>query len=244
MSGNLSSAPGPDAPEKRERVFAILKFALLIVFLVGVPLYIFLAHPEVIALLKDRDALEAFLEAHRSHALVILFAFQVLQIVVAVIPGQAAQFVGGYAVGILAGFAVCMAGIVVGTVISYLLARLLGRDFVTFFFNKKTTADIEEKMRSERAHALVFLLYLIPMLPKDAVAYVAGACGYPLRLLLLISTVARTPAMLLGIAMGAQLRSGNHAALIVLFCVAAAILAVTVWKREKITEFANKCFKK
>ena len=80
--------------------------------------------------------------------------------------------------------------------------------------------------------------------PRGAVAYVAGACGYPLRLLLLISTVARTPAMLLGIAMGAQLRSGNHAALIVLFCVAAAILAVTVWKREKITEFANKCFKK
>ncbi len=230
--------------ERSARFLAVLKFAVLVVLLVGVPLYIFLAHPEVIALLKDREALESFLEAHRSHSLLILFAFQIVQIVIAFIPGQAAQFAGGYAVGILPGYLVCMAGVIVGTALSYVIARLLGRDFVAFFFSRNTTADIEAKMRSGRAHALVFVLYLIPMLPKDAVAYVAGACGYPLRLLLVISTVARTPAMLLGIAMGAELRSGNHAALIVLACVSAAILAVCVWQRKNIEEFANKCFKK
>ncbi len=242
----MTSGSDRDNPsgQRRERILAAVKFAFLIILLVGVPLYLFLAHPELISFLKDRGRLEAFLDAHKSHTLLILFAFQIVQIVIAVIPGQAAQFAGGYAVGIPAGFAVCMAGVVIGTALSYWIAKLLGRDFVTFFFSKKTTAEIEEKMRSKRAHALVFVLYLIPMLPKDAVAYVAGACGYPLKLLLLISTIARTPAMLLGIAMGAQLRSENYTALIVLAAVSAVILAVCVWKREKIQEIANKCFKK
>jgi len=240
-----NTAPETDTDDpKTTKVLAVLKFVFLIVLLAGVPLYVILAHPEFIEWMKDREALESFLDAHRNHALLILFAFQIVQIVIAVIPGQAAQFAGGYAVGLFSGFAVCMAGVIVGTALSYAIARLLGRDFVTFFFSRRTTFDIEEKMRSKRAHALVFVLYLIPMLPKDAVAYVAGACGYPLKLLLLISTIARTPAMLLGIAMGAQLRSGNTTALIVLLAVSAAVLIFCVWKRDKIQEFANKCFEK
>ena len=222
-----------------KKLLAVLKFVLLIGIIAAIPLYIVLAKPAWMEFFESRDSLNAFLDAHQSQSWWILLGIQVVQIVISAIPGQVAQFAGGYALGLWAGYLVTILGCVIGTTIAYYLAKMLGRDAVELFFSEEKTAEFLEKLNSKKAYAIIFILYLIPMVPKDMIVYVAGLSKFRLAPLMVLSLVGRTPAMLAGILMGDLLRSENYLSLIILLIVTGVLLLLCILYRKQLTDKAD-----
>ena len=155
---NLKSA------EKQQHwkvVISIVKITLLLLIIIGIPLYLYFFQFDWLKGFKDIETIVAFLNRYKGQSILIYIAFQIVQIVISVIPGQFFQLAAGYLFGFWASLLYAMVGAVLGTGLSFLLAKLLGRDFLHIFFGEEKMNYYIERLNSKRAYTIVFFLYLI-----------------------------------------------------------------------------------
>ncbi len=189
--------------KENSKTMAIVKLVLLLIITIGIPMAIFLLYPESLEIIKDKEKLAALLSGeHRMTIMLIYVGMQMAQVIITLIPGQAVQFAGGYAFGVLLGSILSFIGILLGTMVAYYLAKLLGKDAMHLIFGEERFQKFTDKLNSKKASVTLFLLYLIPGFPKDMIAYVAGASEYRILPLLLISLLGRAPAMMITIFLG------------------------------------------
>jgi uncharacterized membrane protein YdjX (TVP38/TMEM64 family) len=101
----------------------------------------------------------------------VLFGIQVLQIVVAVIPGGPVQLIAGAAYGALGGLLIIEAGCAVATMIVFFMVRKFGLPLIKRFFGVDVL-DTWGFLKDEEKTALVtFILFFIPGTPKDTLTY-------------------------------------------------------------------------
>ncbi len=80
----------------------------------------------------------------------------------------------------------------------------------------------------------MFILFLIPGLPKDILTYIAGLTPIkPLRFFAII-TVARFPALLVSSIMGSNLQEQNYTTVIIISVAALALFVAGVLLKDKI----------
>lgn len=203
--------------KRRARTIAIfVKFALLLVILVGVPLYLWFFHQDFLRQFADYEASREFFETYRTQSIYILLGLQVVQILISIIPGQGIQFVAGLFYGFWPGLLLSLVGALVGTVLTYYVAGFLGRDALYLFFGERKVDAMLSKINSKRGMILVFLIYLFPGLPKDLCTYAAGISRMKLPAFLIISLVGRTPAMMGSLLIGRGLGRGDYTTVIVI----------------------------
>jgi uncharacterized membrane protein YdjX (TVP38/TMEM64 family) len=104
---------------------------------------------------------------------IILFILFVLQVFLAFIPGQALMIACGYLYGFWGGFLLSWLSLVVGGEVAYLLARSYGRPFA----EKWIAPSILERWNKAAAGqgiAFFALSLVMPLVPNDAMCYVAG----------------------------------------------------------------------
>ena len=180
---------------RKNRIFAAVKFLILIGIVVGIPLYIYLFHRDVLSGFKSIDEAVAFLRNYRSLSVPVYFAAEILQIVVSVLPGQLFQMAAGYLFGFVPGLIYTLIGAVLGTVITFALARVLGSDAVHLMLGEERSKHYMALLNSRKAYVITFLIYLIPGIPKDTVCYVAGVSEMKMLPFVIISVAGRMPAM-------------------------------------------------
>ena len=137
-----------------------------------------------------------------------------------------------------------MTGAVIGTGVSFLLARLLGRDFLHLFFGEEKMSYYIERLNSRQAYTIVFFLYLIPGLPKDMISYAAGASEMRFKPFLLLSAVGRLPGMIGCLLMGTMVENGNYTGVIILAVLAVIACGLCLFYRKKINVWLDKMHKK
>ncbi|MDR3305214.1 MAG: VTT domain-containing protein [Clostridiales Family XIII bacterium] len=218
-------------------LFSVIKVAILLAIVVGIPLYCYLTIPGVGEIFTSREALDEFLIAHKHTNLFIYLGIQALQVVISVIPGQVVQFAGGYVFGAPLAFLLTFLGVTAGTLAAFLLAKYLGRDIVMVLFKEKRVGRFVEMMNTKRAYAVIILVYLIPGIPKDVFTYAAGLTNLRALPFVLTSVVARSPAMLATLLFGSFLRDGNHAGMVIVAVVVGLLLALSFFKRKKLFAF-------
>ena len=98
--------------------------------------------------------LPALLERYRSTAALILMGFQVLQVIICVLPGQPIQYVCSFFFGLFKGYLISIAGAVIGATIAFYLARLLGQDALHVIFGEEKVEDYRRNAR--RAHDIPY----------------------------------------------------------------------------------------
>jgi len=159
--------------------------------------------------LTSKEKVRAWILSFGGAAPLIFVALQILQVVVAPIPGEATGFLGGYLFGITYGFLLSMVGLAIGSMIAFLLGRWLEVHFVERIVAPETLAKFDFVV--ERQGALIaFLLFLIPGFPKDYLSFIMGLSKMPLRLFLIIATVGRIPGTLLLTLQGANVYEGRY----------------------------------
>ena len=124
--------------------------------------------------------------------------------------------------------------------VAFGLARALGRGFVHLFMSEEQFSKYHERLNSNRAYTLCFILYLIPGIPKDILCYVAGASEMRFMPFLLISMTARLPGLIGSIAMGALVDNGSYHIAAVILGIACIIAVLGIIYRDRLSEYMDR----
>lgn len=227
-----------------KKIMAALKLLLLFAILVGLPAYIFFFHHELIDRFSSIEAVEGFFAQYRSQSALVYLGLQIVQIVICILPGAALQIAAGYIFGFWLGLFLVLAGALMGSILTYYLARVLGHDAMHLIFGEEKISDLLGKINSKKGVIIVFLIYLIPGLPKDLCTYAAGLSEMRLRLFLLLSMVGRTPAMIGSLIIGHQVQLGGYTVAIVIAAIAVILCAAGIVFRRQITDFFDRIYGK
>lgn len=236
---------GKDKLRRYFKIFSsIFKFLLLLIILIGIPLYLYFFHRDIIEQFSTLEDVNAFFREYRTQSIFIYVAVQILQIVICVIPGQWLQFAAGYMYGFWIGYLLSLAGALIGTVITYYLARILGHDIMHLIFSEEKIRKMLKTLNSKKAVVLVFLLYLIPGFPKDICSYVAGLSELKLKPFLIISLIGRSPGMMGSLLIGRQVEVGGYVSAVVIAAIALILCLLGIAFRKQITAFMDKAYHK
>lgn len=207
------------SPERRRRVAVHALLALAV--LVGATL---LARRHL-GFLSDPEALRAFVRGYGGWAPVVMIGLQAAQVVLAPVPGQVLAVASGYLFGPWWGTLYNLVGVTLGSAVAFWLARRFGRAYV------ERTVDDDALRRFDaiddgRARATLFVLFLVPGLPDDAICFAGGLTGIPLWQLVVIAAVGRAPGFLLANVVGGFLGTDRLAAAVVLALALVALSAL------------------
>ena len=229
---------------KYSKFLAVSKLILLALIIAGIPAFLYIKYGAEIFSKDAAERVVDYLRANSSTAAILIVCIQIIQVVICFLPGQPVQFAASYMFGVAKGFALSLIGAVIGTVISFYLAKLLGSDAVKLFFGEEKVRDYKRKLDSGRGLLLAFLIYLIPGIPKDLVSYAAGVSDMRFRPFLLVATMGRIPGMLGSLLLGHFFGRQDYRSMIILAVIVAVILIICYIKREAITGFLDEVEKK
>ncbi|MBI1356510.1 MAG: hypothetical protein GC160_19385 [Acidobacteria bacterium] len=154
--------------------------------------------------LRDVDALAEELRQEGWKGALLCIAAQFVQVVIFMIPGEITQVAAGYVFGLWVGFFYSVVGIMAGSACAYGLGKALGRPTFLKIFGEEALQRMVAAVNSERGVWGLFLLFLAPGAPKDAMSYGSGLAGVGLGRFLLVSGLGRLPALFFSTLFGAQ----------------------------------------
>ena len=233
-----------DSSEKKIKIIAILKLILLVIIIAGIPAFLYLRYGSGIFSKDTAYNVVEYLQQNRSIAFLLIIGIQVIQVVVFVLPGQPIQFAASYMFGVGRGYLLSVIGAVIGTTISFYLAKLLGSEAMHLFFDEEKIKDYQRRLNSGRGLLITFFIYLIPGVPKDLVSYAAGISEMRFRPFLLAATIGRSPAMLGSLLVGHFFVKENYTAIIILIVIIVLIMLICFIKRDKLMDFLDMIEKK
>jgi uncharacterized membrane protein YdjX (TVP38/TMEM64 family) len=122
-----------------------------------------------------------------------LFVFQVLQVVIAVLPGGGVELAGGILYGSLPAIIISSFGILFGTMIVAALCRRFGKSFVEKMVSPKALLRYHSLLENKKFTAFLLVLFFLPGVPKDVLTYVVGLSGKLTKTYLTQMMLARLP---------------------------------------------------
>jgi uncharacterized membrane protein YdjX (TVP38/TMEM64 family) len=183
-------------------------------------------------ILHDRHQLKVIIRSFGPYSPLAYILLQIIQVVVAPIPGGAIEFLGGYLFGVEAGFFYSMIGLILGSWMAFSLARIFEKLAVEKFVSPQTIKKFDYLIGHEGL-ILSFLLFLIPGFPKDALCYLLGLTPMHLGIFLTISTIGRIPGTLMATLQGAKAFEHQYKSFLVLLGISAlVILAFYIYHDE------------
>ncbi len=236
--------------KQKVKVFKLTMTILAIAIIVGIIIYMF----PVMRELSTKEGQLAFKEKVSSSGilgLLMLFALQVAQIFLIIIPGEPIEILAGMCYGPIWGtiFIMVSAGII--STIIFSLVRKYGKRFVYNFCDKEKVAKIENSKlfkNPNKIEMIMFILFLLPGTPKDLLAYIAGLLPINPVKFVLISVFARFPSVISSTLAGANLAVGDWKKSIVMYLsiVFVAIIVILIankFDKDKLAEKAIKTIK-
>ena len=142
---------------------------------------------------------EDFREYVRSFGVLaplVMLGLQILQVFIALIPGEIVESAAGYVLGPWLGTAICYLGICVASALIFTLTCRYGVRLVEVFVSREKINELRFLNTEQKRNTLIFLLFFIPGTPKDLLTYFVGLTDIRLKTFLLLSMVARIPSVL------------------------------------------------
>ncbi len=230
--------------QRWERFTTIAKFALLLLIVVGIPGYFLVINRDLVTRFNSYQEAVHYLQSFHGLSIAVFLAAQVFQVVVFVLPGEVFQFAAGSLFGIPLGLLLSLTGSVAGTAVAYGIARFLGKDAVRMMAGDEKMDYYIERLNSERAYIIVFLLYLIPGMPKDLLCYLAGVSDMKFRAFLLLSNLARIPGMLGSLIFGSMFMQKDYKLMIIFGIIVAVILLLCFIFKKKLMAWIDRIYEK
>jgi uncharacterized membrane protein YdjX (TVP38/TMEM64 family) len=224
------------SPTERTRASLAVRLALLAAFAGLVVFASIRLAPSISRHLSRPEDMDKFINSYGPISALVYVLLQTIQVVVFVIPGEIVQVAGGYIFGTWLGALLSVAGILLGTVIAFLAARLLGYSLVKIFLKPKRLERFEFLINNPRAEVAMFVLFLIPGIPKDSLVYISGLTPIkPLRFLL-ISMIARLPGLWGAAYIGANLQRKDYLPVWILSGAALVLFVIGILARDRIID--------
>jgi uncharacterized membrane protein YdjX (TVP38/TMEM64 family) len=177
---------------------ALLLVGLLAVIAYVVEPYLPASYRQLLEHARDGDwgasrvHLLALFDSYGDAANGFFMLLQILQVLVAPIPGQLLGLLGGSMFGFWHGLLLSMIGLVIGSAIAMGSSRILGEAVVRRFVPAALLSRFDHLSNTNGLWSF-FLIFLLPVFPDDAVCFMAGLTRLPLHRLLLVCVLGRLP---------------------------------------------------
>ena len=183
----------------------------------------------MVRLVSQPQAFRAWVEAHGFGGKLLFVGMVILQVIVAIIPGEPLEIGAGYAFGAVEGTLLCLIGIAIGSTLVFLLVRKFGVPLVEVFFPVEKIRSLRFLQDSRRLNRLTFLLFFIPGTPKDLLCYFVGLTEMKLPVWMAISFFARIPSVVTSTLGGDALGTQSYLRAVIVFAVAAVLSAAGLY---------------
>lgn len=197
--------------------YLILVVSILIIlaicYFIGKPLLEFVSEPE---------AFRVWVQSKGLLGILIFMILNILQVILAIIPGGPFEVGAGYAFGVIPGTILCDIAMSIGGVINFLLVRKFGMKFIELFTTREKIESVKFLKANKKSEMLLFLFFLLPGTPKDLMCYVVGLSNITLSKWVIINLVGRFPAILLSAMGGSALGKQKYE----IFVIAIVVLLV------------------
>jgi uncharacterized membrane protein YdjX (TVP38/TMEM64 family) len=152
-------------------------------------------------IISSQEKLQAFVERFDPYAPLVFFLIQALQVILAPIPGNVTALAGGALFGLWEGFIISTLGLLAGSCAAFGIARFYGRPLVERFV-KPEIIDKYIDTLANKHFILLFLIFLFPFFPDDALCLIAGISALPFGVFFLLVVIGRPPGMFLSSLVG------------------------------------------
>ena len=202
---------------------SLIIISALIMFFVGKPMIDFVSNAEEFRL---------WVETKGWYGRIIFLAMLIFQVVFAFIPGGIFEIAGGYAFGAVEGTILSIIGTTLGSAIAFSIVKKYGLKFALIFFSKEKLDSVRFIHNKSKLYLLVFIAYIIPGTPKDLLCYVAGLTDIKLSKWLIISSLARIPAITFSTIGGNAVGTAKYSFAILIFAIIlfAALIGIIVYR--------------
>lgn len=204
----------------RQKIYSAVSVAVLLLFTAFITYLVYLRFKEFG---DTPEHFGDFIASFGWRGRFVAVGIQVLQIVIALIPGEAVEIGLGYAFGGFEGTVICYVGVIIASSLIFLLTKKFGLKIVEMFVSTDKLNSIKWLRDEKKLNYTVFILYLIPGTPKDLLTYFVGMTKIRLSEFLLISSIARLPSVVSSTVGGALAGNGNYLSAVIVFAVTAAI---------------------
>ncbi|SHK53097.1 Uncharacterized membrane protein YdjX, TVP38/TMEM64 family, SNARE-associated domain [Clostridium cavendishii DSM 21758] len=183
-------------------------------------------------LMENKNELKEFLLSKGIWGMVMVLVFQICQVIIFFVPGEVFQTTAGYAYGTFLGSILCIVGMDIGGAMLFIATKKYGHGLVNRFLPKKAVDYFNKLLQSDNINLIVFLLYIIPGIPKDGSILVCGLSKIEIKEFLIYSTIGRLPAVILSCYYGANIAEGNREMLIILTTIIVVIVLGSYFLKE------------
>jgi len=115
---------------------------------------------------------------------------QTLQVIFLPIPASIICIVGSLIYGPVLGGLYCSIGVVLGSIISYIIGNVFGFKLVSYIIGKDKAIKYSDILR-KRGVLFLAIAFLLPMFPDDILCFVAGVTKIPIKKFLLVTLITR-----------------------------------------------------
>ena len=209
--------------KKKTILLRVLVIAAMLA-VVGACVYMYLHFGKsAIELIKDTDRFKSWINGFGVWGIIVFVAIRVLQTVVKFIPTEPIEIAAGLLWGWFGGFLLCLLGNILGSVVILLMTRRIGIRILRLFRLENKMQSMRFLQDREKRNRLLFIFYLVPGTPKDTMTYFAGLTDMNMAEFLILSSIARIPAIVSSTICGAYLGANNFKVAAVVFIVSALL---------------------
>lgn len=166
----------------------------------------------------------------------LFILMQILQIVVAFLPGEPIEIIGGVLFGTVGGLIACLIGVFLGTTLVFFLVKKMGKPLVDVFVSEEKMSNIKLFNDEKKLELMTLLLFAIPGTPKDILTYIVPLTKIKPSRYFAIATFARIPSIVTSTLVGANISDGNWVASILIFTATILLGILGIIVNNKFTE--------
>ena len=234
------SNPESEARRKAKKILSIAS-VVIVIALLGFLTWFFCAKFKEIS---NAESFKEYVLSFGAAGMLVGLGFQLLQVFVALIPGEVIEIGLGYAYGAIRGTLICYAGLFIASTVIFLLVKKFGRKIVLLFVSEESLNGMKFVQKtvnnSDKLKKLMFILFFIPGTPKDLFTYFFGLTPVSLKDFLWISMLARIPSVISSTIGGMLIHDKRYVLAAVLFAVTALVSIAGWFGYEKISKRSAK----
>lgn len=169
--------------------------------------------------------------------ILILFGLELVQVVLAILPGEPIEILAGICFGPIWGTIFLIISIFIVTALIYFFVKKYGRDFIYEFFPKEKVNKLENSKLfkdPQKIETVMALLFLIPGTPKDLLVYIGGLLPIKTSRFLLLATLLRFPSIISSTIAGDKLLQGKWQVSIMAYVIIFIITFIVIFIINKL----------
>ena len=228
--------------DRDKKIRLIVRAALFAIF-IFILVYITINFvPELTKIMKGPQKFvrfREFINSQGASGALMYIMLQIMHVIIVVIPGEFVQIGGGYIFGTFLATVYMTVGTIVGELIVFFMSRMLGHEIINDFVPKDKLEKFNNLLNNPKSDITMFVLFLIPGIPKDALVYAAGFTPIKPMKFIVISLIARFPGLLGSAYIGSNLHSENYKAVIIMSVAVTILFVIGLITKDKIIHFIH-----